>query len=76
MTGRYRKGRADCEAEIERLTAWNERLRAPWSAVDDQDWQYLASLIPDGGRGRFWKAVLGEMRAALVDEQQASKTEG
>ncbi len=40
-------------------------LRRPWRAVDDQDWQYIASIIPDGGRGRFWKSVLAEMRAAL-----------
>lgn len=50
--------RAKYEAEI-------ERLRAPFRACDEEDWQYLASVIPDGGRGRFWKAVLREVRGAL-----------
>lgn len=45
-----------------------KQLRAPFRSCDDQDWQYIASVIPDGGRGRFWKAVLGEMRAALKEE--------
>ncbi len=43
------------------------RLRAPWSPVDSRDWEYLFSLIPDGGRGRFWKNVFNEMRVALDD---------
>lgn len=47
------------------LQAENERLRKPWRAVDAHDWQYIASVIPDGGRGRFWKSVLSEMRIAL-----------
>lgn len=42
-------------------------LRRAFRAVDDQDWQYIVSVIPDGGRGRFWKAVLGEARAALSE---------
>jgi hypothetical protein len=40
-------------------------LRRPWRAVDDQDWNYIMSVIGDGGRDRFWKAVLTEMRTAL-----------
>ena len=42
-----------------------DRLRAPFRAVDSQDWDYLYSLIPDGGRGRFWKEAFGEMRKAI-----------
>jgi hypothetical protein len=42
-----------------------DRLRRPFRAVDAQDWQYIASIIPDGGRGRFWKSVLAEIRVAL-----------
>lgn len=40
-------------------------LAAPFRAVDDQDWEFLLSLIPDGGRGRFWKAVFAELRPLL-----------
>lgn len=46
-----------------------ERLRAPWHAVDNEDWRYIVGLIPDGGRGRFWKAVLYDMRAALEEKK-------
>lgn len=59
-------------AEVERERETNrqecERLTDPWRCVDGHDWDYLFSLIPDGGRGRFWKAVFTEFRAALVKE--------
>lgn len=42
-----------------------DRLRAPWRAVDDQDWDYILGAIGHGGRDQFWRAVLIEMRAAL-----------
>ena len=73
-----------CADEIERLTlkaeshneaakaalAEVDRLRAPFRAADDQDWEYLLSLLDDGGRGRFWKAVIAEIRSALKPERQ------
>jgi len=48
-----------------------ERLWAPFRGVDSFDWAFLMGALPDGGRGRFWKAVLQEMRAAL--EQGATE---
>lgn len=41
-------------------------LRHPWRAVDGQDWEYLFSKLGYGGRDKFWRAVLSEMRAALT----------
>jgi hypothetical protein len=43
-----------------------ERLRLPWRAVDGMDWEYIFSSIGYGGRDRFWRAVLTEMRANLA----------
>jgi hypothetical protein len=50
-------------------------LRHPFRGCDNMDWNYLASVIPDGGRGRFWKSVLGEMKAALSNGQLLSETQ-
>ena len=69
----------ELRAEIKRLTALtiehaqitgelvkdNERLRAPWRAVDAVDWDYVMGSLGHGGRDRFWKEVLTEMRRAL-----------
>ncbi len=45
-----------------------ERLRHPWRAVDNQDWDYLLkTALGYGGRDKFWRAVLTEMRAALAE---------
>lgn len=49
------------------------RLRRPWRAVDGEDWLYLESVIPDGGRGRFWKAVFEEVRNSLTSQQHGEK---
>lgn len=46
-----------------------ERLRRPYRAVDAEDWKYIMDALGDGGRGRFWKAVLIEVRAALILER-------
>ena len=40
-------------------------LRLPFAACDNQDWEYILGAIGDGGRDRFWKEVLRQMRAAL-----------
>ena len=53
------------EVELDRRLQENVALRAPWRAVDAMDWEYIMSALGDGGRDRFWKAVLAEMRAAL-----------
>lgn len=50
---------AEARAEV-------ERLRHPWRAVDGMDWEYLFSTIGWGGRDRFWREVLTEMRAELA----------
>lgn len=43
-----------------------ERLRRPWSAVVDTDWDFLLNkTIGYGGHEQFWRAVLTEMREAL-----------
>jgi hypothetical protein len=42
-----------------------ERVRHPWRAVDNQDWDFLFSKIGWGGRERFWRLVLEETRTAL-----------
>lgn len=65
----------DLSERITRAESDVRRLLKPWRAVDAQDWQYLVSVIPDGGRGRFWKAVLGEMRAALENRAETSTPE-
>lgn len=54
-------------SEAYRLDA--ERLRKPWQAVDAMDWDFVIGALSDGGRGRFWKAVLTEMRAALANDE-------
>lgn len=45
------------------------KLRRPYRAVDGEDWDFIMGILGDGGRGRFWKAVLTEVRAALILER-------
>lgn len=56
----------DPEALIDALVEETERLRHPWRAVDDMDWDFIMSTLGYGGRERFWRAVLTEMRDALI----------
>jgi len=42
-----------------------ERLRRPFRNADKRDWDLLFRMLPDSGYGRFWKAVLIEMKHAL-----------
>lgn len=42
-----------------------KKLRHPFRSVDDLDWQHLNMMLPESGHGRFWKAVLAELRVAL-----------
>jgi len=59
---------------IERLSRSSDRTTAPirndmralFHHVDDQDWEYLLSRIGDGGRDRFWKTVIADIRGALA----------
>lgn len=46
----------------ESLRALSEAFRY----VDQQDWDFLYERLGDGGRGRFWKAVFGEVRPLLA----------
>lgn len=74
---RLRFDAARCEADFSRGIATNiveaadeiERLRDPYRAVDDEDWQFIMSKLGNGGRGRFWKAVLTEVRGALEPKE-------
>lgn len=43
----------------------DDPLRKAFRNVDDMDWHRLQTWIPDGGSGRFWRAVFAEVRAAL-----------
>lgn len=52
-------------AALPHLSRGESELVEAFGMTDDQDWEYLLSLIPDGGRGRFWKAVIAETRQAL-----------
>jgi hypothetical protein len=61
----YSDAVADAKKAIKRLPDTNANLAKPFRAVDDQDWVFLIDLIPDGGRGRFWKAVFSELRPLL-----------
>jgi hypothetical protein len=54
--------------ELRRLTSSpvsEEELAKTFECADEQDWAYLISLIPDSGRGRFWKDRLSVLRALL-----------
>lgn len=42
------------------------RLREPFRHADDMDWDQLFKMLPDSGHGKFWKAVMKEMRVALA----------
>jgi len=42
------------------------KLRHPFRNVDESDWHHLFAVLPDTARGKFWKAVFTEARAALT----------
>lgn len=56
--------------EMEAAAAEIERLRHPFRNADRMDWDHLFRMLPDSGHGRFWKAVLMEMRDALTSASQ------
>jgi hypothetical protein len=73
------RGSMKIETEDDRVSALEaeiERLQHPWRAVDDQDWNYVLAALNDSGRGRFWKAVLRQMRTALSGGQEAAHSSG
>jgi hypothetical protein len=51
--------------EIEGRLSRLHRIEHAMKAVDDQDWDYLKSKLGDGGRDRFWKEVIRDLRVAL-----------
>jgi sirohydrochlorin ferrochelatase len=63
----HRLHRAWCDSVAE-----VERLRAAFRHADQMDWDYLYERVGDGGRGRFWKAVFNDFRAALSASQASS----
>jgi hypothetical protein len=42
------------------------------SAADEQDFDYLASRLGDGGRDRFWKAVISYLRPVFSEPASGS----
>lgn len=50
--------------EAERRFLRLDAFEAALVNVDEQDWQYILSALGDGGRDRFWKEVLGKLKAA------------
>lgn len=42
-----------------------DRLRGPFRNADAKDWEHLFRMLPESGHGKFWKAVLAEMKIAL-----------
>lgn len=40
-------------------------LRSPFRNADQKDWEWLMERLGDGGHGKFWKAVMTEIRGAL-----------
>jgi hypothetical protein len=60
----------DAATEIRRLRGVAQApirndMRALFRNVDDDDWTWLLSHLNDGGRARFWKAVIADVRGAL-----------
>jgi hypothetical protein len=53
--------------EMERRLNQFDKIKTALDPVDNQDWEYLLSLIPDGGRGRFWKTVIADFRSAVAE---------
>lgn len=60
--------------EVERLELHLRLLRHPFRNADSKDWGHLMQMIPDSGHGKFWKAVMTEMRGALDLTDTLSKT--
>jgi hypothetical protein len=52
--------------EIEQLRRDLHAIKFALRSVDDQDWDFLLGQLGDGGRGRFWKTVVNELRPALA----------
>jgi hypothetical protein len=50
----------------EPITAREVTAKHIFRNADDSDWDHLFVMLHDTGRGRFWKAVLTEMRALLA----------
>jgi hypothetical protein len=50
-----------------------EELRHAFRNADESDWRHLFAVVPDTGRGRFWKAVFTEVRAALAAAKGAGE---
>lgn len=47
------------------LEARIAELEAPYRNADALDWEQLFQMLPDSGHGKFWKAVMAEVRATL-----------
>ena len=43
-----------------------EPFKAALRNADDKDWEHLFRMLPDSGHGKFWKAVMTEIRAAMM----------
>lgn len=52
------------------MTKRETRLAAAVRNVDEIDLFHLERWLPDSGHGRFWKAVVQELRIAIRDPEQ------
>ncbi len=55
----------DALHRIERRLGRFWEVEQAMRSVDNQDWEYLLGLLGEGGRDRFWKEVLRDLRKAL-----------
>lgn len=63
------KPRNRIDGRLEKL----HKIELATLAVDDQDWDYLVSKLGYGGRDRFWRSVIENLRPALSKAAQELK---
>lgn len=55
------------------LAAWDRaeaaQVLTALSAVDEQDLDFLLSRLGDGGRDRFWKQVIADLRPVFMNQR-------
>lgn len=48
-------------------------LRYAFRNADNSDWEHLFAVLPDTGRGKFWKSVFKSAREALHPNQESGE---
>lgn len=55
------------------IDSWDKKevstILSALAAVDPRDLDYLESVLSDGGRGRFWKKVISDIRHVFEDNK-------